>query len=123
MSEQNQYEGFALHLYRLILDRNPPFDFRPKLDDDLTFASHAKHPPLQAADLAAYHFYQYGLERLSNPNAIGSSTFRRILKLMLNRKDLRFGDRESIERECARFARLKQDTKQRALTSAGAERS
>jgi len=104
MSEQNQFEGYALQLYRAILDTNPPIEARERLDDSMTFGSHKKYPVLQAADLVCYHFYQFGLERRLNPQAIGSKTFRQLLGLVENSDDLKFGDAESIERICARFA-------------------
>jgi hypothetical protein len=98
MSEQNQFEGYALQLYRAILDTNPPIEARERLDDSMTFGSHKKYPVLQAADLVCYHFYQFGLERRLNPQAIGSKTFRQLLGLVENSDDLKFGDAESIER-------------------------
>lgn len=104
MSEQNQYEGYALELYRAILETKPPIDGSDKLDDSITFGSQKKYPVLQAADLVCYHFYQFGLERRMNPKSEGSKTFKRILSLVENSEDMKSSDAESIERICARFA-------------------
>src|SRR3981081_3594517 len=104
MSEQNEYEGYALALYRAILESEPRLDFCDKLDESMTFGSPKKYPQLQAADLVCYHFYQAGLERRINPTAVGSSTFRRILALVQNPEDLKEANAESMDRICARFA-------------------
>jgi hypothetical protein len=103
MSEQNQYEGFAMELYRAILDRQPPFEFRPRLDDSITFGSHEKYPQLQAADLAAYHLYQFGIERRLDPKAEPTGTFRRLYLLSMDSDNSKFADAESIERICLGF--------------------
>ena len=104
MSEQNLYEGYALALYRAILETQPPIDASERLDDSMTFGSHRKYPQLQAADFVCYHFYQFGLERRLNSEAMGSKTFRKVLGLVQNDEDLKFADAESIERICARYA-------------------
>jgi len=114
MSEQNQYEGFAMELYRAILDREPPFDFRPRLDDSITFGSHKKYPQLQAADLAAYHLYQFGLERRLNPKAEPNRIFKKIYLLSMNSDDSKFADAESIERICAGFKNKRDDAERQA---------
>jgi len=109
MSEQNQYEGYALELYKAILAAKPSLDFVDKLDDSMTFGSHKTYPQLQAADLACYHFYQYGLERRVNPQAEGSRALKQLLSLVGNRSDLKFGDAQSIERICSRFGALRSE--------------
>ena len=103
MSEQNQYEGYALELYKAIL-ATKSLDFIDRLDESMTFGSHNRFPQLQAADLACYHFYQFGLERRVNPQAEASRTLKQLLGLVENRSDLKFGDAESIERICANFS-------------------
>jgi hypothetical protein len=104
MSEQNQYEGYALELYKAIRETDPPIEGVERLDDSMTFGSHKQYPVLQAADLVCYHFYQFGLERRVNPEFAGSKTFRQLLALVENPSDMKSGDAESIERICARFA-------------------
>jgi hypothetical protein len=104
MSEQNQYEGYALALYRAIREVNPPIEGSDKLDDRMTFGTHNTYPILQAADFVCYHFYQFGLERRLNPQAEGGKTFRQLLSLVQNPEDMKSGDAESIERICAHFA-------------------
>ena len=107
MSEQNQYEGYALQLYRAMLNREPPFEFRDRLDDSMTFGSHKRYPPLQAADLAAYHLYQYCLARRVDRMAVPSRMFKRIYALRENTHDIIFADEEAIAKDCARFHKRK----------------
>ena len=114
MSEQNQYEGYALELYRAMLETNPPLESCDKLDDSMTFGSHKKFPQLQAADLACYHFYQWGVEKRLNPDAVEPRTLRRIIMLADHRDDMKFADAESIQRICERFGRLRADAERSA---------
>jgi hypothetical protein len=109
MSEQNEYERGAMQMYRNLLDMNPPLPYRGVLGEPMTFATHKRLPQLQAADLAAYHIYQYSRERRVDRHAGPGRILKRLLKCMASLDDVRFVTAESLKRVCANFEAKKEE--------------
>jgi hypothetical protein len=104
MSEQNNYERGAMQMYRNILDMQPPLDVRHVLAEPMVFETPKNMAQLQAADLAAYHTYQYSRERRTDINSLGSPTFRRLAKCAAHSEDLKFISQDVIDKIGSRFA-------------------
>jgi hypothetical protein len=109
MSEQNEYERGAMQMYRNLLDMNPPLPYRKVLGEPMTFATHKRLPQLQAADLAAYHIYQYSCERRVDRYAEPGRVLKRLLKCKASPEDVRFVTAESLERICSKFKAKKDE--------------
>lgn len=105
MSHQDQFKGFALELYASILNRKPPFDFRERIDENLTFATGEKYPQLQAADFAAYHLRLRGEERQRQGNELlkPKGIDLKLVRMMKDKEDLKFISAVAIQQICERY--------------------
>ncbi len=103
MSKQNEYERGAMLMYDYLLDMKPPLPFRQVLLKPVAFESPKDRAELQAADLAAYHLYQYVKERRINPDAIGTELLRRIVRCARNLEDLAFVTAGALDKLCFGF--------------------
>jgi len=94
MSEQRQYQMNALDLYRRT--RELPLPFKDRLAERMVFRSPKSVVELQAADLAAYHTYQYAKLRQEGGLAGVTGGYMRLLERMCDKHDVVLFNREGL---------------------------
>jgi hypothetical protein len=94
ISCQGDYEPWMREIYRRVRSTEG-LPFRQKLAEDISFRSYKSVMALQAADLAAYHFYQYSL--LRDSRAPGSPHFQRLVERLQDKRHLRLFNRHGLE--------------------------
>jgi hypothetical protein len=114
MSTQEQNRGFTIQLYQTYLDRNPPFSFRPHMDDSISHASPASTPLLQAADLAAWRMREIAEMAVDNPDYEGDENDYHFINLAWERRDLQFATARTFDQHCEQFAKRLAETEKMA---------
>jgi len=103
MDRQEQYEGYAREMYDWMLDGRMLVKNKERLGDPISFLSRKKFLQLQAADLAAYHTFQFALERRVNRYSKPTGVFKRLVTRLSSMKDLKFVTAADLPKLLAQF--------------------
>jgi hypothetical protein len=89
---QEQYEGYAYQYYEWMTGPKSPMSLKydvSRFGHPLVFGKTSQYLQLQAADLAAYHIYNFVLEKRLNPDLKSTAIVRRLARKAQSFSDLK----------------------------------
>ena len=103
MDKQDEYKPYAEELFDFLISPVSTFKNKDRLGEPLVFASRKTYKQLQAADLAAYHIWQFSLIRRDHQYAKPGGVFKRLLNRLSTNKDLKFVSPKSLDDLLVKF--------------------